>query len=342
MFCAFNKPAVWLCLMAWLLSGCSGWGAAEVRKLSGYSMGTSYAVSIVAKESEARALDGEVRTAIDEVNVAMSTYLPRSDVSRFNEAPVNSWVAVSPMTAEVVSLALEVAEASNGAFDPTIGPLVNLWGFGPKETTDQVPSEEDIEAAMAMVGWQAIEVDSAASKLRKTEPRELDLSAIAKGFAVDQVADMLEARGINNYLVEIGGEMRFAGTKPEGEAWRVAIESPDSERRSVYKVLEVSEGSMATSGDYRNFFEQDGMRYSHTLDPQSGYPIRHDLVSATVLGERSVLSDAYATAFMVLGAEAAMALASDKDLAVYLIQRNGKGNTETLSERFDALFEQSN
>ena len=342
MFCAFNKPAVWLCLMAWLLSGCSGWGAAEVRKLSGYSMGTSYAVSIVAKKSEARALDGEVRTAIDEVNVAMSTYLPRSDVSRFNEAPVHSWVAVSPMTAEVVSLALEVAEASNGAFDPTIGPLVNLWGFGPKETTDQVPSEEDIEAAMAMVGWQAIEVDSAASKLRKTEPRELDLSAIAKGFAVDQVADMLEARGITNYLVEIGGEMRFAGTKPEGEAWRVAIESPDSERRSVYKVLEVSEGSMATSGDYRNFFEQDGMRYSHTLDPQSGYPIRHDLVSATVLGERSVLSDAYATAFMVLGAEAAMALASDKDLAVYLIQRNGEGNTETLSERFDALFEQSN
>lgn len=342
MFYALKKPAVWLCLMAWLLSGCSGWGAAEVHKLSGYSMGTSYTVSIVAKESEARALDGEVRTAIDEVNVAMSTYLPRSDVSRFNEAPVDSWVAVSPMTAEVVSLALEVAEASDGAFDPTIGPLVNLWGFGPKETTDQVPSEEEIEAAMAMVGWRAIEVDSTAHKLRKTEPRELDLSAIAKGYAVDQVADMLEARGINNYLVEIGGEMRFAGTKPEGEAWRVAIESPDSERRSVYKILEVSEGSMATSGDYRNFFEQDGMRYSHTLDPQTGYPIRHDLVSATVMGERSVLSDAYATAFMVMGAEAAMALASYQDLAVYLIQRNGEGDTETLSERFDALFEQSN
>lgn len=342
MFYALKKPAVWLCLMAWLLSGCSGWGAAEVHKLSGYSMGTSYTVSIVAKESEARALDGEVRTAIDEVNVAMSTYLPRSDVSRFNEAPVDSWVAVSPMTAEVVSLALEVAEASDGAFDPTIGPLVNLWGFGPKETTDQVPSEEEIEAAMAMVGWRAIEVDSTAHKLRKTEPRELDLSAIAKGYAVDQVADMLEARGINNYLVEIGGEMRFAGTKPEGEAWRVAIESPDGERRSVYKILEVTEGSMATSGDYRNFFEQDGMRYSHTLDPQTGYPIRHDLVSATVMGERSVLSDAYATAFMVMGAEAAMALASDQDLAVYLIQRNGKGDTETLSERFDALFEQSN
>lgn len=342
MFYALLKPVVWLCLVAWLLSGCSGWGAAEVHKLSGYSMGTSYTVSIVAKESEARALDGEVRTAIDEVNVAMSTYLPRSDVSRFNEAAVDDWIAVSPMTAEVVSLALEVAEASNGAFDPTIGPLVDLWGFGPKETTDQVPTEDEIKAALAMVGWQAIEVDQTANKLRKTEPRELDLSAIAKGYAVDQVASMLEARGITDYLVEIGGEMRFAGTKPDGAAWRVAIESPDSDRRSAYKILEVSDGSMATSGDYRNFFEQDGMRYSHTLNPQTGYPIRHDLVSATVIGERSVLSDAYATAFMVLGAEAAMTLASDQDLAVYLIQRNGEGDTETLSDRFKALFEQSN
>lgn len=341
MFLALKKPVLWLCLSAWLLSGCSGWGSTEVHKLSGYSMGTSYTVSLVAKESEARALDGEVRTAIEEVNQAMSTYLPRSDVSRFNDSPVDGWIAVSPMTADVVSLALEIAEATDGAFDPTVGPLVDLWGFGPKETTDRVPSGSDIEAAMAMVGWQAIEVDSTANKLRKSEPRELDLSAIAKGYAVDQVASMLEARGIENYLVEIGGEMRFAGTKPDNMPWRVAIETPDSEQRSVYKILEVTDGAMATSGDYRNFFEQDGRRYSHTLDPQTGYPIRHDLVSATVLGERSVLSDAYATAFMVLGAEDAMALASELDLAVYLIQRDGEGDTETMSDRFESLFGQS-
>lgn len=335
-------PVVWLLLVAWLVTGCSGWGSAEVHKLSGYAMGTSYTVSIVAKESEARALDGEVRTAIEDVNLAMSTYLPRSDVSRFNDSPVDGWIAVSPMTAEVVTLALEIAEASGGAFDPTIGPLVDLWGFGPSETTDQVPAEEEIESALSMVGWQAIEVDNTANKLRKSEPREIDLSGIAKGYAVDQVADMLEARGITSYLVEIGGEMRFAGTKPEGEPWRVAIETPDSEQRSVYRVLDVTEGSMATSGDYRNFFEQDGMRYSHTLDPQTGHPIRHDLVSATVLGDRSVLSDAYATAFLVMGAEDAAQLANQLDLAVYLIQRDGDGDTETLSERFEALFEQSN
>ncbi len=339
MFLALKKPVWWLCLVAWLLAGCSG--PSEVHKLSGYSMGTSYTVSLVAKESEARALDTDVRTTIEDVNLAMSTYLPRSDVSRFNDSPVDGWIAVSPMTAEVVSLALEVAEASDGAFDPTVGPLVDLWGFGPKETTDQVPSESDIEAALAMVGWQAIEVDSTAHKLRKSAPRELDLSAIAKGYAVDKVADMLEARGIENYLVEIGGEMRYAGTKPDNMPWRVAIETPDSEQRSVYKVLEVTEGAMATSGDYRNFFEQDGQRYSHTLDPTTGYPIRHDLVSATVLAERSAISDAYATAFMVMGAEDAMALANDLDLAVYLIQRDGEGDTETLSERFESLFAQS-
>ncbi|MEX0623828.1 FAD:protein FMN transferase [Saccharospirillum sp.] len=304
-------------------------------------MGTSYTVSLVAKESEARALDTEVRTAIEEVNLAMSTYLPRSDVSRFNESPVDGWIAVSPMTAEVVSLALEVAEASNGAFDPTVGPLVDLWGFGPKETTDQVPTESDIEAALAMVGWQAIEVDSTANKLRKSAPRQLDLSAIAKGYAVDQVASLLEVRGFENYMVEIGGEMRFSGSKPDNMPWRVAIETPDSEQRSVYKVLEVSDGAMATSGDYRNFFEQDGQRYSHTLDPETGYPIRHNLVSATVLGERSVLSDAYATAFMVMGAEDAMTLAGELDLAVYLIQRDGEGYIETLSARFESLFGQS-
>ncbi|WP_169579616.1 FAD:protein FMN transferase [Saccharospirillum impatiens] len=342
MFYGLKKLGVWLCLTAWLLSGCSGWGAAEVQKLSGYSMGTSFTVSVVASESEARALDGEVRTAIDEVNVAMSTYLPRSDVSRFNDAPVNGWIAVSPMTAEVVSLALEVAEASNGAFDPTIGPLVDLWGFGPKETTDQVPSEDEIKAALAMVGWQAVEIDMTANKLRKMEPRELDLSAIAKGFAVDQVANLLEARGFEDYLVEIGGEMRFSGTKPGDDPWRVAIESPDSDNRSVYEVLEVTNGSMATSGDYRNFFEQDGQRYSHTLDPKTGYPIRHDLVSATVLGDRSVFSDAYATAFMVMGAEAALSLAAEQDMAVYLIQRGEGEYTETRSVQFEALFEQSN
>jgi thiamine biosynthesis lipoprotein len=304
-------------------------------------MGTSFTVSVVTKESVARALDAEVRTAIDEVNQAMSTYISRSDLSRFNDAPVDAWVAVSPMTAEVVTLALEVAEASGGAFDPTIGPLVDLWGFGPIEKADQPPSASEIESALAMVGWEAIEVDHAASKLRKSGPRELDLSAIAKGYAVDQVASMLQHRGVEDFLVEIGGEMRFAGTKPDDKPWRVAIETPDSEQRSAYEILEVSEGAMATSGDYRNFFVHDGERYSHTLDPDTGSPIRHDLVSVTVMGDRSVLTDAYATAFLVMGAEQAMSLATELDMAVYLIQRSGEGDTETRSERFESMFAQN-
>jgi len=286
----------------------------------------------------ARALDSEVRAEIDAVNRAMSTYLSRSDLSRFNEASVNSWVEVSPMTADVVALALDVAEASRGAFDPTIGPLVDLWGFGPAGHTGQVPATWEIEKALSMVGWEAIEVDHTGSRLRKSEPRELDLSAIAKGYAVDKVAGMLERQGVADYLVEIGGEMRFSGTKPDNKPWRIAIETPDSKQRAAYEILEVSEGAMATSGDYRNFFEQDGVMYSHTLDPDTGYPVRHDLVSATVMGELSVMTDAYATAFLVMGAEQAMSLAAELDMAVYLIQRRGEGTRETRSPRFESMF----
>jgi len=155
------------------------------------------------------------------------------------------------------------------------------------------------------------------------------------------VANMLQNRGVEDYLVEIGGEMRFAGTKPDNMPWRVAIETPDSEQRSAYEILEVSEGAMATSGDYRNFFVQDGKRYSHTLDPDTGYPIRHDLVSVTVMGDLSVLTDAYATAFLVMGAEQAMSLATELDMAVYLIQRSGEGDTETRSEQFESMFAQN-
>jgi len=335
---SLTKSVLWSCLLTWLLSGCSYWGTDEVQKLNGYSMGTSFTVSLVTKDSTARALDGEVRTVIEEVNRSMSTYLPSSDVSRFNEAGVDEWVTVSAMTVEVVTMALAVAEVSNGAFDPTVGPLVDLWGFGPKPSTDQVPDQAKIDEVRRNIGWQAIEVDETGKKLLKTEPRELDLSGIAKGYAVDQVAKLVENRGVDNYLVEIGGEMRFAGSKPDDQPWRVAIEAPDPEQRSVYKVLEVTEGAMATSGDYRNFFDQDGVRYSHTLDPATGYPINHKLVSVTLLGDRCALADAYATAFLVMGTESALELAESEGMAVYLIERDDTGDNVIVSDQFEALY----
>lgn len=333
-----TKPVGWAGLLVCLLAGCSFGGKTEVRTLWGQTMGTGYTVRLVATKGEAERLEGEVRARLDEVNDAMSTYLSRSELSRFNDAPVGEWVEVSPITYEVIQKALEIAETSGGAFDPTVGPLVDLWGFGPTPTTDQVPSPEAIQAARDQLGWQAIEFDAGQSRVRKTAPRELDLSGIAKGFAVDQVADMLEAESIDSYLVEVGGELRFAGTKPGGSAWRVAIETPKSGERSAYRILEVEQGAMATSGDYRNYFEQQGVRYSHTLNPETGYPIRHSLVSVTVLGDRSAEADAYATAFLVLGSERALQLADDLNMSVYLIEKTEDGFRSLESQRFEALF----
>lgn len=332
-------PALWGCLLVALLAGCSFSGAEEVRTLWGYTMGTSYSIKLVAGESEASRLEGDIRARLEEVDDAMSTYLPRSELSRFNAASVGTWVDVSSITVEVVALALDVAETSDGAFDPTVGPLVDLWGFGPQSKPDQVPAPSEIDSRLERVGWSAIEADVSGNRVRKTAPRELDLSAIAKGYAVDRVAEILETAEITDYLVEVGGELRFSGTKPGNEAWRVAIETPESGERSAYRILEVEQGAMATSGDYRNYFEEDGVRYSHTLNPDTGYPIRHELVSVTVLAQRSAFADAYATAFLVMGTERAMALANRLDMSVYLIEKTDQGYRSHESERFRELFD---
>lgn len=332
------KPALWAGLVACLLAGCSFGGEAEVRTLWGQTMGTGYSVRIVATESRADQLDGEIRARLDDINDAMSTYLPRSELSRFNDAPVGEWVDISGLTRDVIEQALEIARLSEGAFDPTVGPLVDLWGFGPDPRTNEVPDRTAINEALADIGWQAIELHPSENRVRKSASRELDLSGIAKGYAVDYVAELLENEGIDAYLVEVGGELRFAGTKPSGEPWRVAIETPESGQRSVYRILSVTEGAMATSGDYRNYFEQDGTRYSHTLDPDTGYPIRHQLVSVTVIGEESALTDAYATAFLVLGTDRALDLADRLDMSVYLIEKTDDAFHSRESKRFKTLF----
>lgn len=327
-----------VCLLVALITACSP-SAQDVRTLYGYTMGTSYAVKLVATENEAGRLDGDIRAVLDDVDNAMSTYLPRSELSRFNQAPVGEWVEVSPMTYDVIEMSLSVAEASDGAFDPTVGPLVDLWGFGPQIMPDRVPSEAEISARLQRVGWKAIELSDTGHRVRKTAQRELDLSGIAKGYAVDQVAERLESAGVTDYLVEVGGELRFSGAKPGGDAWRIAIETPESGERSVYRILEVNRGAMATSGDYRNYFEADGVRYSHTLDPTTGYPIAHDLVSVSVIAERSAMADAYATAFMVMGASPAIDLANELDLSVYLLTKQEQGFRSYQSERFRRLFD---
>lgn len=326
-------------LMACLLAGCYpfGAGAVEVRTLWGYAIGTSYTVRVVTTERQAKKLDSEIRSALNRINDSMSTYLPRSELSRFNDAPVGEWVRLSEGFYEVLSLAMDVAIDSEGAFDPTIGPLVDLWGFGPIPRTDRRPSDEEIEAAKRQVGYQAIELDAAQQSARKLEPRQLDLSGIAKGHATDVVANILENAGIESYLVEIGGELRILGQKPDGTDWRVAIETPDN-RRGFYRILELSSGAMATSGDYRNYFEEEGTRYSHTINPSTGLPIDNSMASVTVLADSSALADAYATVFLVLGAEASLLLADRLNMSLFIIERTDNGFTALQSRRFIQLF----
>ena len=311
----------------------SAWELLQDRAvLRGPTMGTQFSVVLSGEGLQPEALErlqAEIDAELVEVNAQMSTYLPDSELSRFNtEGGVGEAFGVSAELAEVVALALEISAASQGAFDVTVGPLVDAWGFGPDPRQRALLGDETIAALRDRVGYEKLLVEGAS--LRKTAADlRVDLSAIAKGHGCDRVAALVEAAGHANYMVEIGGEVRVAGSNPRGEAWRVGIERPtrDAEgARAVEAILRVRDVSVATSGDYRNYFEQDGVRYSHTLDPRTGRPITHGLASVTVIDPASAArADAWATALNVLGPEAGLALAEERELAAYFLVRTAEG-----------------
>lgn len=299
--------------------------ASEPLRFSGGTMGTSYTVLVYAPESARLRLDAGIQATLSRVVQATSVYEPRSNVSRFNAAAPEHWVALSDDLYRVMTVALAVAERTEGAFEPTLLPLVNLWGFGPRGRVEEVPAAEALAAARADTGWQALELRAEPPALRKMAPREVDLGGIAKGYGADAVAEYLRAQGYSHFLVDLGGDLVAQGGKPDGSLWRVGIEQPIASERRVFTVIELSTAAMVTSGDYRNFFEVDGVRYSHTLDPRTGYPIAHGLASVSVLAETGLEADAWATALMVLGSEAALAMAHAQELSVLLIERSDDG-----------------
>lgn len=334
------KPAVFALLMAAILAGCSVSEKQEIQTLFGYALGTSYSVKMVAGLNESRGMHLGLEGVLSDINDRMSTYLPTSDVSRFASLEVGERITVDSKTIEVVSSSLDIARLTDGAFDPTVAPLVDLWGFGPTARNATVPEPADISDLIQQVGYEEVVVDSATSTLTKSAQRSLDLSAIAKGYAVDLIAEYLESNGIQDYLVEVGGEMRFSGVKPTNEPWRIAVEKPIAEERSPFQVLTMVDGAIATSGDYRNFFEVDGKRYSHTIDPKTGYPVEHDLASVTVFAKSCMEADALATAFSVLGREDTLALAEANEIAVFLIyEQDGRFETAQ-SSMFTSIFGQ--
>lgn len=289
-------------------------------------MGTRYTVTWLtsAQTPSPKAVRAGIEQVLEGVNRSMSTYMDDSEISAFNRAAADTWIEASTDLVAVFQLARTVSEATGGSYDVSVGPLVDLWGFGPQRG-DTVPSADDISAARALVGQQYVEVHPDGNRLRKQRPLRLDFSSIAKGYAVDRIADWLAGRGVEQFLVEVGGEIRVRGLSPRGTPWRIAVEQPDPMRREMAAVLEISNTAVATSGDYRNFFEVDGQRYSHTIDPRTGSPIRHELVSVTVLLPSAAEADAWATALATLGTADALALAQQRDMPVYLISRDKEG-----------------
>ena len=302
---------------------------AAPHEFAGPTMGTTWTVKLVApslgRQDRARIAEA-IEVQLQRVNALMSTYDPESELSRFNRHGSGEPFPVSRETLEVFRIARAVSELSDGAFDVTVGPLVEAWGFGETGRVPSPPSQSELGELRERIGYRRVTIELDAARLRKAHPETVcDLSAIAKGYAVDRVAEALGALGYTDFLVEVGGELRASGRRPDGDPWRVAIEAPDPAARRANAVVELRDLAMATSGDYRNFYESEGRWISHLIDPRTGRPIDHGLASVTVLHRDAVWADALATALVVLGPEEGWRVAEREGLAAHFIVRRPDG-----------------
>jgi thiamine biosynthesis lipoprotein len=298
----------------------------EVVTFGGQTMGTTYNVTVhgLPIDTAVEALRHATHSALDDVNKRMSVYSPDSELSRFNAHKSQAPFSVSAGTAEVFRISRQVSEQSCGAFDITVGPLVNAWGFGPEKTSSD-PDGPVIAALRERVGWRLVEARDDNTLVKKHPDLHCDLSAVAKGYGVDKAAEALDRLGAKNYLVEVGGEVRTKGVNPDGHRWRLAIERPSNGGQHVQLVVGLSGFSLATSGDYRIFRIQDGKRLSHEIDPRTGRPVKNSVASASVIHPSCAWADAYATALMVLDPDDGYAFAEKNRLAVYLLERGLSG-----------------
>lgn len=332
MYKTFIKGLV-LAGLAFFISACTQ--PVKTISLSGQTMGTTYHIKFVGDQQmpDEQLLQAEIDLALEQVNDQMSTYRTDSELSRFNQMTLETGLEVSPDTAKVVQTGIDLYRKTDGALDITLGPLVNLWGFGPDKRPTRVPSAELIAQTKAKTGIEYLKVDGL--KLSKSNPDlYVDLSSIAKGFGVDRVAKLLSKYQPKGYLVEIGGEISLYGVKLDGSDWVIAIEQPDEDERSVQQLIKPGNMALATSGDYRNYYEEEGQRFTHIIDPRNGYPIDHKLASVTVLAKESMIADGYATAMMVMGTEASLALAEREGLALMLIEKQAQGFKVYYSDAF--------
>jgi thiamine biosynthesis lipoprotein len=330
---------------------------AETVVLRGATMGTTYQIKFVADDHaiDRETLHADVERVLAEIDEQMSTYRPDSELSRFNRAPAGKWFPVSEGVAHVAAAAQKISEQSGGAMDVTVGPLVRLWHFGAKnggvekapsphplpkgEGEERAPShrplpngdgefappaDDAIAAARAKVGYRMLEVREQPPALRKKmDGLEVDLSSIASGYTIDLLAELLMKRGVKNYMVELGGEVRAGGRREDGKPWRVGVERPAAGERELEMAVPIENAAIATAGDYRKFFEYNGRRYSHVIDPATGRPVAQELASVTVVADTCIEAEGWDTPLLVLGPERGYECATKHGIAALFISRKG-------------------
>lgn len=303
--------------------------------LQGPTMGTTYNIKFVIEKGQldVEKLHAEIDAALVQVNQEMSTYIPDSELSLFNRSVGDAPVTMSKGLSTVVKESIRLGELTGGKLDVTVGPLVNLWGFGPQSRPDVVPTDIELAQAKAKTGLQHLVVEN--EQISKTLPSlYVDLSTIAKGYGVDVIAELLETKNVQSYLVEVGGEMRLKGFKANGTLWTIAVEKPITHERVVHQIVVPQDNAVATSGDYRNYFEENGKRFSHIIDPKTGNPIGHRLVSVTVIHPSAMTADGLSTAIMVMGPDKGLAFAEANNLAAMLIVKTDNGFEEINTVKF--------
>ena len=328
------------------LAGCGERGhlpsaAGGPQQFGGETMGTGYVVKLAGAVLGARRLEqlaADVQSALDGVDRGMSIYRPESELMRFNRHPGSVPLPLSQDLYQVLAAGQRVAELSQGAFDVSVAPLVDAWGFGPQKRRE-VPAPGEVQSRRAAVDWRSLRLDPHGRTATKAHGGlQADLGGIAKGYGVDLAARAIEALGVEDYMIEVGGEVRTRGRNAAGQAWRIGIEEPDAVPQRSRRVVPLRDRAMATSGDYRIYFEQAGRRYSHEIDPRTAAPIAHGLASVTVVADDCMTADALATALIVLGPQAGWALAQRQGLAAHFIVREADGRlNDRATEAFDAL-----
>ncbi|WP_434710027.1 FAD:protein FMN transferase [Pseudomonas sp. R1-1] len=324
-----------LVMLAAVLAGCGNGVTLEV--VGGASMGSTWSVKYVrhAGLADPAQVRREVESILGEVDRQLSTYRNDSDIQRFNALPANSCQTMPASVLELIGVGEKLAVESEGSYDLTVEPLLNLWGFGPQGRQEKIPASAAVAEVMQRVGHQHLRIDG--ERLCKDAAAEIDFNSLAAGYAVDNIAARLHAMGIDNYLAEATGELKAQGRKPDGSPWRIALEAPRDDQQVAERVIEIDGYAVSTSGDYRNYFLQDGRRYSHTFDARSGAPVLHDLASVTVIHPSALMADGLSTLLLILGPKRARDYAQTHDIAAFFVERADTGFVIRSSPAFERL-----